>query len=261
MQKLLVAVFVAVLASSNAAARVRAVRHPSALPAPKSVLWIAAHPDDEAVAAPLLAKWCLEDGVRCGFLVLTRGESGPCLLPAGCFPDVASVRSAEAGSASQLFRADSILLTYPDGGGVAAPAWSETAGETIANYIEAFRPELILTFDPRHGTTCHPDHRETGRLVLEAVESLSYEPKLYFLETRVVIATDPLAISFLPAIASAERFDATRTWRSIIDDMQRHPSQFDAQWINAVENVPPRDRAVFIAPAERVLQQDVASCP
>ena len=224
-------------------------------------MWIAAHPDDEAVVAPLLAKWCVEDEADCALMVLTRGESGPCLLSSGCLPDVASVRSSEAGAASQLFRAGSILLTYPDGGGVAKPVWSDTAAETIARYIEAFRPELILTFDPRHGTTCHPDHRETGKLVLEAVERLSYEPKVYLLETVVSVSTDPLTISFLPALASAERFDATRSWQAIFDDMRRHPSQFDAQWIFAVARVLPQDRAVFIAPAERVMLQDVASCP
>ncbi|HXH39885.1 MAG TPA: hypothetical protein VNN08_14745, partial [Thermoanaerobaculia bacterium] len=47
--------------AESATARTRAVLHPSSLPAPPSVMWIAAHPDDEAIAAPLLGKWCREE--------------------------------------------------------------------------------------------------------------------------------------------------------------------------------------------------------
>lgn len=253
-----VALFLFLLVTLPAAGRVRAVRHPggAAVPAPRSVLWIAAHPDDEAVAAPLLAKWCLDDEARCAFLILTRGDSGLCLLAEGCLPDVASVRSAEAASAAELFHADSILLRFPDGGGVAPPQWPSDAVLTIARYIEAVRPELILTFDPRHGTTCHPDHRETGRLVMNAVRLLSFDTELYFLETRVDFAT----LSFTSATPFAVRFDATQTWNTIVADMRRHPSQFDQSWIDAILNVPPHERAVYLAPSEQVLGLPVAGC-
>jgi LmbE family N-acetylglucosaminyl deacetylase len=98
-------------------ARDRIVGRPQTLPSPRSVLWIAAHPDDEAVAAPLLSFWCKEEGARCTFLVFTRGDQGVCLESDGCSPDVATVRSAEEAAASQYFGAELILLTLPDGGG------------------------------------------------------------------------------------------------------------------------------------------------
>src|SRR5580704_12319995 len=62
--------------ASSGAARMRAVRHPSNVITPASVMWIGAHPDDEALVAPLLGKWCRGEKVRCAFLILTRGESG-----------------------------------------------------------------------------------------------------------------------------------------------------------------------------------------
>src|ERR1700756_5220565 len=92
-------------------ARARAVLPPANLPVPSSVMWIAAHPDDEALAAPLLGKWCREEHARCAFLILTRGEGGDCLRADGCHPDIASVRSAEEASASQYFGASLVLLT------------------------------------------------------------------------------------------------------------------------------------------------------
>ena len=56
------------------------------LPAPGSVMWIAAHPDDEVLVAPLLARWCGDGHARCSLLVATRGEAGACRLPGGCRP-------------------------------------------------------------------------------------------------------------------------------------------------------------------------------
>lgn len=254
--------------------RVRAIQHPSNVSAPRSVMWIAAHPDDEAIVAPLLGKWCREERARCCFLVLTRGEGGSCLRLDGCHPDVASVRSAEAGAASQYFFADSILLTYPNTAGVAKPDWRSSLGDrpdivaTVANYIEAFHPSLVLTFDPRHGTTCHPDHLETGAIVLDAVKRLSYQPEIDLLETRVTFAFDPLIIHFASAASGVQRFDANEiltstqssAWSEITHDMEHHPSQFDGSWLAAIQNVPSADRAVYFAPAKSILEEQVVGC-
>ena len=141
--RLPVSVLLLLLLALPAAARVRvAGRVASSTPA--SVLWIGAHPDDESLIAPLLAKWCREGGARCGIVVLTRGESGPCLRAGGCLPDLATVRAAEAGAASEYFHADSIILRLPDGGGSLPPVWNSTVGDgpgiitRVAAEIEAF---------------------------------------------------------------------------------------------------------------------------
>jgi len=265
-----IAILALILCLSTAPAlaeRTRAVRRAAEASAPASVLWIAAHPDDEAILAPLLAHWCLDEGARCGFLILTRGEKGECLLRAGCHPDVATVRSAEAGAASELFEANLFLLGIPDGGVAVASAGGDLSA-TIARYIEAFRPETVITFDPRHGSTCHPDHRETARAVLAAVELLSYSPELLFLETKVEIVGDPFEIRFAPATAPARRFDANAfltstgetAWQMIVEDMLRHPSQFNDAWIRAIELIPDHQRNVWYGAAAEMLAQEVAGC-
>jgi LmbE family N-acetylglucosaminyl deacetylase len=198
------------------------------------------------------------------------------MRPEGCIPDLGTVRSGEAGAASEYFGADSILLTYQDGGGSVAPVWDVNAGGSpdvipmIANYIKAVAPEAVVTFDPRHGTTCHPDHRALGNIVADAVKQIDAPPQLYFLETRVTFDAQPFAVHLLPAITSAERFDAnlqlgfTRgaAWNAISDDMQRHSSQFDGRWIAAIQNVPAAQRSVFLMPAAAAAQQPVSvPCP
>lgn len=243
----------AVLIAAPLAARDRIVDHP----APASVMWIAAHPDDEAVVAPLLSSWCRDAKRECTFVLATRGEAGSCLLADGCAPDVATVRSAEAGAASQHFGANSVLLALPDGGVHVSAALVAR----IAKIIDAFDPDVVLTFDPRHGTTCHPDHRAIGQIVLDAVALLDHRPTVYLVETKLDITLNPLSIHFrsaAPASAVVERFDGN--WNAIVDDMRNHPSQFDESWIRAIENVPLSERGVFIAPADAILREPVAGC-
>jgi LmbE family N-acetylglucosaminyl deacetylase len=248
------------LFAAQSPAQRRSVRHPSAFPNPLSVLWIGAHPDDEAVAAPLLSLWCREQRAKCTFLVLTRGEAGACLLPGGCHPDTATVRAAEAGAAAQYFLADSIHLTLPDGGGAVPPQWPPELADTLARYIEAVQPELILTFDPRHGTTCHRDHRETGRLVLEASERLTFSPRIYLLESLVTVAPGGHVLRITSASPEALRFDAAARWPEVTHDMSLHPSQFDVNLTVAARNVATSERAVYLAPAETILGRPVTGC-
>jgi LmbE family N-acetylglucosaminyl deacetylase len=238
-------------------------------------MWIGAHPDDEVSAAPLLAHWCGDGRARCILLTATRGEAGGCLLSGGCHPDLATVRSAEAGASSRFFSADAILLSLPDGGGVAPPPWDLAAGgsadlvTTLAAFIAAEAPAVVLTFDPRHGTTCHPDHRAIAAAVLEAVKRMSAPPDVYLLETRLHIDLQPAAVRFSSATPEATRFDANAplaamgapSWSALTEVMERYPSQFDASWLAAASNVPAADRAVFVAPAPAILTRPVSACP
>ena len=201
------------ISALTAQAKLRVIEHPSKPPTPQSVMWIAAQPDDEVVVAPLLSQWCRDGGVRCTLLVLTRGDRGVCLSLDGCLPDVPTVRSAEEAAASQYFNADLILLTLPDGGGSSPPSWQFAPENTtliskIVGYIEIVHPDLILTFDPRHGTTCHPDHRAVATAVINAVGQVSYGVSLYLLETRVVVPSDAFALLFSSASPAAVKYDA-----------------------------------------------------
>jgi LmbE family N-acetylglucosaminyl deacetylase len=238
-------------------------------------MWIGAHPDDEVLVAPLLAHWCVDAHARCTLLTATRGEAGACLLPGGCLPDLASVRSAEAGASSQFFGATLILLSLPDGGGAAPPPWAPGYGgftglpATIAALIRAEAPQLVLTFDPRHGTTCHPDHRAIAAVVLEAVGLLDAPPAIQLLETRLDVEAQPFALHLSSASPVAIRFDANtrRTvggdpaWSALATDMKRYPSQFDAAWLAAGSQVPAVERSVWVAPASTALGTPASACP
>jgi LmbE family N-acetylglucosaminyl deacetylase len=237
----------------------------------KSIVWFAAHPDDDVVVAPLLASLCRDRSVHCTFVVLTRGEKGDCLLVGGCQPDVATVRSGEMGRASEFFGAELVLLNFADGGGLpdgSAPAWDVRAGghdqlvASMASLIESFAPDVVLTFDPRRGTTCHPDHRAAGNLAKEALSKSSSSAALYFLETRLNISTTPLRLDFEPSVAGATGLYTFRAgWNALISDMQIHRSQFDDTWVNAALQVPDGERNVYVARASDIEAIPVGTCP
>lgn len=246
---------------------------PSFLPGARSVLWVGAHPDDEVLAAPLLARWCLDEKLRCTFLIFTSGERGKCLLPGGCPPNLATVRRAEMKNVARSYGARLVHWTLPDGGALpdgSAPAWDAARGghrgliAAIGREIDAAAADVVLTLDPFHGSTCHPDHRAVGSLVSEAVHSTATNATLFFLETRWEVKTSPLSISFRPAAplaAGTFAFDANLprgpqrqpAWNALIDDASRHPSQFDPEWLNALARVPAARRAIYLAPADLIV--------
>lgn len=254
---------------------------PPLLPGAHSILWVGAHPDDEVLAAPVLARWCLDERLRCSFLVFTSGEGGKCLLPGGCLPNVGAVRRAEMRNAARYYGARLIHWRLPDGGALfdgSAPAWDAARGghraliAAIGREIDAAGADVVLTLDPFHGSTCHADHRAVGSLVSEAIHAATSHPALFFLETRWEVKTSPVVLSSRPAApiaAGAFAFDANLlrgtppqpAWLAMVNNASRHPSQFDQEWLRALSRVPTNRRAVFLAPADLLLSSpDVLTC-
>jgi LmbE family N-acetylglucosaminyl deacetylase len=242
----------------------------AAIPA-GTVLWIGAHPDDEVLLAPLLGELCVEEKHRCALLVATRGENGACGLAGGCHPDLGSVRSAEMRAAAQLYRARLVQGSLPDVLGpdpagvrkiwAAAVGGGEQLLDRLAGAIDGIAPQAIITFDPRHGTTCHNAHRAVGRLVLRAVERLSGPaPAVFLLESRVRIAPGGTGIRFsaaAPGDPELLRFDGNAplrsrpgtAWDFLLADALRHPSQFDATILSSLRAVPAPHRQVYLLPS------------
>ncbi len=249
---------------------------PPLFPGVGSVLWVGAHPDDEVVLAPALAKLCRIERLACHFLVLTRGEAGVCLRPEGCLPDLASVRTAEMQLAAELFGAALTQWTLPDGGGMAG--WNTASGghgalvARLTTYLGDLAPDLILAFDPRHGATCHPDHLAAGELVREARAALAPLPAAFLLETRVEVSASPPLVRYSPAAsahagafgypATPDFADHPGTWSFALATASLHRSQFDAPKLRALRRLPGNQRVVYFAPAEPVLaDNDVFVCP
>lgn len=245
-----------------------AATRPHLFPGATSVLWIGAHPDDEVFAAPLLGRLCRDEGLACRLLVLTRGEEGPCRLPGGC-GDLAALRVREARASAALLGAGLTVWSLPDGGAGSPDAcgggWDAARGshaalvQAVARFVDRSGADLVLTFDPAHGTTGHLDHRATGSVVLAALGLLRDPPTVRLIATRLVEKPPPQRLGFVPGAGFAAgvwAFDATAplgatgepSWDLVRRVMAAHASQFDAATRRAAASVPAAERAVWLEP-------------
>lgn len=144
------------------------------------IMTVMAHPDDETLVGPILAKACIERSLPCHFAVLTAGEGGDCSLDDGCPDGLGATRMRE-----MIAVADAYGATISWGGfrnfpntGTQSEDWIDTIRSDwtamtdpvswIQDDIEAFKPDLIFTVDPEHGFYGHAEHILVGRLMLEA---------------------------------------------------------------------------------------------
>lgn len=241
-------------------------------PGARSLVWIAAHPDDDVLVAPLLGRACRLEELHCTLLVLTRGEAGHCVLPNGC-GDLGARRTEEMRRAARYFGAAVELWDLEDGGG--PTRWETASGgrpELLARLrsaIDEIDPDVVLTFDPRHGSTCHGDHRAVGELVSEALDGSAAEPAYFLLET-VLVRADGLPRAFRsagPATAGIVGIDAAAAlpgapstlWQYLLDDLEIHRTQFDQATKRSVRRFRPSSRVVYLAPARAAFDAEIAS--
>jgi LmbE family N-acetylglucosaminyl deacetylase len=145
------------------------------------VMWIGAHPDDETLAAPLLARACIGLKKPCYFFVFNHGDGGRCPLKLGCNPTLAATRGRELKKVADAYGAElehhffyNAPLpeeSFPPRASI-AKIWKKKAdpGELVANAIRKFRPTMILTFDPERGFTGHPEHQLASRFAMEGLQ-------------------------------------------------------------------------------------------
>ena len=141
----------------------------------RSVLVVAAHPDDiDFGAAGTVAGWTAA-GIRVTYCVCTSGEAS---APAdGDTAETATLREAEQrAAAAQVGVEDVVFLRYPDGGLTA----SMELRRDITRVIRKVRPDRVLAWSPEINwervATTHPDHRASGEAAFAAVFPDSRNP-------------------------------------------------------------------------------------
>jgi LmbE family N-acetylglucosaminyl deacetylase len=151
----------------------------SAVPAPASstrtLVAIFAHPDDETIVAPALARTA-RDGARVYVVVATDGRLGASKhagIPAG--DSLATVRAGEARcSAAALGAQPPVLLGFPDNGLAVLSPWPGEPLDRMARRIDstlrALHPDVVLTWGPDGGYG-HQDHRLVGDVVTQVFQS------------------------------------------------------------------------------------------
>ena len=152
------------------------------LPEQVYAMVFAPHPDDaEGGVGGTIVRWARE-GKGVILVICTNGDKGtndPKIKP----EDLVKIREAEERAAAKLLGVrEVIFLGHPDQTLEDTPELKKEATRLIRMY----RPEVVLTLDNQRRYTSHPDHRATGRMVLDAVSlyarNLYSFPELYFEE-------------------------------------------------------------------------------
>ena len=147
-----------------------------------SVLYVAAHPDDENTA--LLAYLANGAQVRTAYLSLTRGDGGQNLIGSEQGPALGLIRTQELLAARRIDGAEQFFTRARDFGFSKSPdetlrIWGKEAvlADVVA-VIRKFRPDVIVTrFSPEPAET-HGHHTASAILALEAFHAAA-DPKFH----------------------------------------------------------------------------------
>ena len=156
-----------------------------------SVLYIAAHPDDENTG--LLAYYSKGKNYRTAYLSLTRGDGGQNLIGSEKGDEIGIIRTYELLEARKIDGAQQFFTRAVDFG------YSKSVEETLDFWnkdsvlsdivwvIRKFRPDVIITRFPPEGYQTHGHHISSALLAVEAFhaagDSSRFPHQLKYLET------------------------------------------------------------------------------
>ena len=237
-------------------------------PAPRTLVVLAAHADDETPVSPILARYA-RDGVQVYLIIATdggagAGQQGHIPRPETTVPgaDLVRQRAEEARCATQALGIQPpILLGFPDGklgDYVGDRTLIYRATQRIAEELARLRPDAVITWGPDGGTG-HPDHRivsaiatqlqRTGapgvperlfymNLPVEGMRAMNPprpEPPLVVPQARFFTVRVPFAPEDLEA---AKRSAACHRSQVTAEAMERVGSAMAGAWNGAIPLIP-----------------------
>ncbi len=145
------------------------------------VLFVGAHPDDEAFALATLGQF----RVRTGVVTVTRGEGGGNAVGTEEGPDLGRVREAEERRAvgkagiTDVFNLDKADFYYTVSSPLTEQAWGhESTLGKLVRVIRQTRPKVVVTMDPAPSPGNHGNHQFAARLAIEAYQ-VAADPRTF----------------------------------------------------------------------------------
>ncbi|MBX7160269.1 MAG: PIG-L family deacetylase [Acidimicrobiia bacterium] len=187
---------------------------------PRRAAAFCAHPDDsEFFVAGTFAKWAAA-GTECTYVVLTDGSKGSWRPRDGA--SLVDVREREQRAAAAAAGVGDVVFCGFEDGFLRSDL--ETR-RSVAEVIRRLRPEVVLTHDPWKPYRLHPDHRECGFAVCDAVVA-AREPLVY--PDSGLDAHRP-ALVLLFETDDADHFeDVSTTLTAKLTALRAHESQYES---------------------------------
>jgi len=165
-----------------------------------SVLYIAAHPDDENTR--LISYLANEQHARTGYLSLTRGDGGQNLIGPELRELLGAIRTQELIEARKIDGGEQFFTRANDFGYSKTPTetmaiWDKDAVlQDIIYVIRKFQPDIIINrFDARSPGTTHGHHTASAMLSLEAFDK-SNDAAIYPNQLKLVQTWQPKRVFF-----------------------------------------------------------------
>jgi LmbE family N-acetylglucosaminyl deacetylase len=140
---------------------------------PRTLVAVWAHGDDEAAAAPVLARYARE-GAQVYMIIATDGAQGGARTSIPRGPELARVRAEEARCATDALGIHApILLGFPDaqfGNYTDDRMRLFQVTARVQAELERLHPDAAITWGPDGGTG-HPDHRLVSSIVTQLVRA------------------------------------------------------------------------------------------
>ncbi|MCY3807698.1 MAG: PIG-L family deacetylase [bacterium] len=192
------------------------------LPTPSSTLSVSAHPDDtEFGCGATLARWAAA-GCVVHLAVCTDGSKGSWDPQTDAARLVVRRQDEQREAARRLGASGEVVfLGYTDGELQADLG----ARALLASWIRRLRPAVVLGHDPWKRYRIHPDHRQAGLLVTEAVVA-ARDP--HFFAEQNLPAHRPEHLLLFEADEPDHYEDADGWADAKIAALEAHESQFES---------------------------------
>jgi LmbE family N-acetylglucosaminyl deacetylase len=203
---------------------------------PKTLVFVHAHPDDEALLTAGTMARAAAEGHRVVLIVATDGSAG-LTSPDVASEDLAALRKTELEvSAAILGVARTVHLGFPDSGlrGEVEGGFSSQDRFAIARRMAAVineeRADVVVGYDPSGGYG-HPDHVQVHRTVRAAAVLANTPPRLF----EATLPREPIAravhaaarLKLTPKDFDAAEFDSAWTPSAVITHRVDVREQYD----------------------------------
>ncbi|MGP5365553.1 sugar-binding protein [Brachybacterium tyrofermentans] len=139
------------------------------------ILYIGAHPDDEAWTLAAFGQWNEFEDQRAGVITLTRGEGGGNAVGLEEGPELGLIRETEERTAvgyagiEHVFNLDAVDFFYTLSAPLTYDVWGGAeALSRVIRVVRATRPDVIVTMNPSAVEGNHGNHQQAAMFAVEA---------------------------------------------------------------------------------------------
>ena len=154
-------------------------------PVDLDVLYIGAHPDDEAGSLSTFGLWGERYGLHTGVITVTRGEGGGNAVgpeegpPLGILREAEERRAVAKAGLRNIYNLDKVDFYYTVSAPLSAEVWNHD--DTLARVVRVVRetrPDVIVTMNPSPTPGNHGNHQEAAHYAVEAFAAAA-DPKAF----------------------------------------------------------------------------------